>query len=54
MTKQKETTQRKRRTQIKDLPKNKQELSKELSKEEQEKLKGGLKGFEPQPIAAAP
>ena len=37
-----------RRTQVKDLPKP----EKELSEDEQKKVKGGVFGFEPQPIAA--
>jgi hypothetical protein len=37
-----------RRTQVKDLPKQ----EKQLSKDEQKKIEGGVFGFEPQPIAA--
>lgn len=38
----------KQRTQVRDLPRE----EKALSKDEQKKIKGGVFGFEPQPISA--
>lgn len=48
MTKDAKETRKTKRTQVKDLPKT----EKALSKEEQKKIKGGVFGFEPQPIAS--
>lgn len=48
MTKDTKATKKTKRTQIKDLPKS----EKALSKDEQKKIKGGVFGFEPQPISA--
>lgn len=48
MANKKEATTGKRRAQVKDLPKK----ERELTPEERKKIKGGVFGFEPQPITA--
>lgn len=48
MATKKEAKTGKRRTQVRDLPKK----ERELTPEERRKIKGGVFGFEPQPIAA--